>query len=63
MTKKKSVKAVQEDKFLKQQIVNSKTFNHDVDLLNAVLKDNKKYTLKEVDEIIKNFKKGKVKTC
>ena len=30
------------------------------DLLNAVLRENKKYTKIEIDEIIKNYMKGKV---
>lgn len=60
MVKKKNTKTVSEDKFSKEQIVKSKKFQNNVDLLNAVLKENKKYTLKEVNEIIKNFKKGKV---
>lgn len=60
MVKRKNTKTVVEDKFSKEQIVKAKKFQDNVDLLNAVLKENKKYTLKEVNEIIKNFKKGKV---
>lgn len=60
MTKKKIENVVQEDKFTKEQIVTSKNFRSNIDLLNAILKENKKYTLKEVHEIISNFKKGKV---
>lgn len=60
MAKKKIVEKVAEDKFSKKQIVSSKRYRNNVDLLNAVLKDNKTYTLKEVNEIIEKFKKGKV---
>lgn len=60
MAKKKNIEIVDEDKFSKKQIVTSKRYRSNVDLLNAVLKDKKTYTLKEVDEIIENFKKGKV---
>lgn len=56
----KEVIAITEDKFSKEQIVTSKNFRSEVDLLNALLKENKKYTIKEVNEIIKKFKKGKV---
>ncbi len=58
-TSKKEIKNT-EDKFSKEQIVKSKRFRNNIDLLNAVLKENKQYTLKEVEEIIKNFMKGKV---
>jgi len=60
MAKKKIAENIAEDKFSKKQIVSSKRYRNNVDLLNAVLKDNKTYTLKEVDEIIEKFKKGKV---
>ncbi|MDY5647126.1 MAG: hypothetical protein SPF22_09000 [Candidatus Onthovivens sp.] len=58
-TSKKEIKNT-EDKFSKEQIVKSKRFRNNIDLLNAILKENKQYTLKEVEEIIKNFMKGKV---
>lgn len=58
-TSKKEIKNI-EDKFSKEQIVKSKRFRNNIDLLNAILKENKQYTLKEVEEIIKNFMKGKV---
>ncbi len=56
---KKEVKKVTEEKYTKEQIVNSKTFINNRDLLNAVL-ENKSYSKTEVNEIIKNYKKGKV---
>nr|DAT72559.1 MAG TPA: hypothetical protein [Caudoviricetes sp.] len=56
---KKEVKKVIEEKYTKEQIVNSKTFINNRDLLNAVL-ENKSYSKTEVNEIIKNYKKGKV---
>lgn len=49
-----------EDMFSKSQIIKSKSFIDNADLLKAVLKENKKYTLTEVKEIIKNYMKGKV---
>ena len=58
-TKKVEVKQV-EDTYSKEQIVKSKRFANYVDLLNATLKDNKKYTLNQVEEIIINYMKGKV---
>lgn len=56
---KKEVKKVAEEKYTKEQIVNSKTFINNRDLLNAVL-ENKSYSKKKINEIIKNYKKGKV---
>jgi hypothetical protein len=56
---KKELKKVAEEKYTKEQIVNSKTFINNRDLLNAVL-ENKSYSKTEVDKIIKNYKKGKV---
>lgn len=58
-TKKVEVKQV-EDTYSKEQIVKSKRFANYVDLLNATLKNNKKYTINQVEEIIINYMKGKV---
>ena len=49
-------KLVNEEKYTKSQIVNSKIYISNRDLL----KENKKYTKIEIDEIIKNYMKGKV---
>ncbi len=58
-TSKKENKII-EEKYTKKQIVNSKTFIDNKDLLNAVLKEDKSYSKQEVNKIIENFKKGKV---
>ena len=58
-TSKKENKII-EEKYTKKQIVNSKTFIDNKDLLNAVLKEDESYTKQEVNKIIENFKKGKV---
>ncbi len=47
-------------KFTKEQIVNSKRFNHRVDLLKVILKEETLYTLEEVENEIEKFMKGKV---
>lgn len=60
MAKEKKVETIIEDRFTKQQIVNSKKFKDNVDLLNALLKDDKLYTLEEVNKTIEDFRKGKV---
>lgn len=47
--------------FRKEQIVASKRYENDVDIVNALLQDGKEYALAEVDEMIERFKKGKVR--
>jgi len=58
-TSKKENKII-EEKYTKKQIINSKIFIDNKDLLNAVLKEDESYTKQEVNKIIENFKKGKV---
>jgi hypothetical protein len=48
--------------FSKKQILKSKEFSHiEKDVLNAILKDGKQYTLEQVEKILEDFKKRKVK--
>ena len=58
-TSKKENK-ITEEKYTKNQIVRSKTFIDNKDLLNAILKEDKSYSKKEINKIIENYKKGKV---
>ena len=57
---KKEEKVIIENKFTKEQLISSKLFRNDKDVLSATLESNKEYTKKEVQEIIEKFKKGKV---
>lgn len=59
-SKKEMEKTTSEEKFTKEQIVNSKTFIENRDLLKAILED-KSYSKKEINEIIQKYMKGKVK--
>lgn len=59
-TKKKETQNTTKDKYTKKQIVNSKMFCNNKDLLNALLKENKTYTKEEINEIVENYMKGKV---
>ena len=52
---------VLEIKFSKSQLVQSKRFSGQKDLLNTVLDDEKEYTLDEVVSKVENYLKGKVK--
>ena len=56
----KKEKAQEGNKFPKEKIVASKRYKDKVDLVNALLSDDKEYSLEEVDYIINNFMKGKV---
>lgn len=61
MATKKVVEKQIETSFSKSQLVKSKRFFEERDLLNALLTDNKAYTIDEVTNMISDFKKGKVK--
>lgn len=50
-----------ETKYSKQQFVESNMYKQQIDLVNALLVDGQSYTIAEVDKIILDFKKGKVK--
>lgn len=46
--------------FTKAQIASSNKYGHLRDIVDAVLEDNRKYTLEEVDNTINLFMKGEV---
>ena len=48
-------------KFTKENILNSKKYAKQKDLVNALLKNDATYSLNEVDEIINKYLKGVVK--
>lgn len=50
-----------EPMFSKAQILASAKYRVRRDVVDALLDDGKKYTMKQVDELIDNFMKGKVK--
>jgi len=47
--------------FSKNQILSSKKYRDRKDLINVLLKNDKSYSLDEVDDLIDKFMKGKVK--
>ena len=51
----------QESTYSKEQVLKSKKYKNRKDVLNVVLKDDKVYTLKEVDKLIDGFMKKEVK--
>lgn len=58
---KKDVDIKSEAKFTKEQIINSKKFKNRIDLIKVILKDNKTYTIDEVQKEIDKFMKRRVK--
>lgn len=52
---------IEKSKFTKKQLLTSFRFKHNVDLLNAVLKDDQVYTLDEAEALIEAYLKGEVK--
>ena len=59
--KKPAASAAMEPKFTKDALVNSKRFRNERDLVAALLKDDVEYTVSEVDSMIAEYMKGKVK--
>ena len=47
--------------YTKQNLLSSKKYANQKDLINALLEDDKKYTLNEVDTILTKYLKGVVK--
>lgn len=61
MAKENKETDVIEIKFSKSQLVESKRFSGQKDLLNTILEDDKEYTLEEVVSKVEKYMKGKVK--
>ena len=59
--KKPAASAAKEPKFSKEALVNSKRFRNNRDLVSALLEDGVEYTISEVEVMITNYLKGKVK--
>lgn len=58
---KETIPKVVEQKLNKQQILASAKYTNRKDLVNALLEENKQYTMQEVEEMIEKFMKGKVR--
>ena len=50
-----------EPQFSKEQIVASEKYRNQMDLVDALLEKDKKYTIATVDNLIEKYKKGQVK--
>lgn len=47
--------------YSKEQLVKAERFKDRKDLLNAILSDDKQYTIEDVEQLMDDFLKGKVK--
>ena len=61
MADNKETKKPPVSKFSKQQILKSMKYQSRRDVLTALLKDDKKYSHTEIEQILDDFMKGKVK--
>lgn len=61
MQKRKIDEVVEEQFYTKQQLLNADRYKHNKDLLNALLEETRRYSHKEVEDIIKEFLKKEVK--
>ena len=59
--KKPAASAAKELTFTKEQLVNCKRFRNERDIASALLKDGEEYAISEVETMIMNYMKGKVK--
>lgn len=50
-------------RFSKEQLLSSSGFRHERDLVQALLREDRTYSLEETEQLIGNYKKGKVKLC
>ncbi len=57
----KTANVKQEREFSKSQILRSRTYRNYIDLLGATLEEDKKYTKGDVDKIVNQYMKGKVR--
>lgn len=57
----KSKESTNEVSFTKSQLLKSKKYIHQTDVLNVILEEDKNYTIKEVEKLIDGFMKKEVK--
>lgn len=60
MDKKKSVKETETICFTKGELISSEHYREKKDLIDALLDETETYQLKDVDQLIQKFLKGKV---
>lgn len=58
---KKTVEKENKVTYTKEALLHSKVYQCNRDVLNVLLKDDERYSIDEVNKLIQNFMKGKVK--
>lgn len=61
MVKNTTAESTAVSKYSKEQLISSERYVKRRDLLGALLKDGKDYSVEEVDTLLENYMKGKVK--
>lgn len=58
--KKEEKKVAIENKFTKEQLISSKLFRNNKDILNVLIQNNEEISIDEAQKRIEKFRKGKV---
>jgi len=61
MAKERKEADTQESVFSKEQILQASRFSEHVDIIDALLENDRQYTIRQVEDIVGKFLKGKVK--
>lgn len=61
MAKERKEAGMQESVFSKEQILQASRFSEHIDIIDALLENNRQYTIRQVEDIVSKFLKGKVR--
>lgn len=61
MAKERKEAGVQESVFSKEQILQASRFSEHIDIIDALLENDRQYTISQVEDIVSKFLKGKVR--
>lgn len=61
MAKEREEAGAQESVFSKEQILQASRFSEHIDIIDALLENDRQYTISQVEDIVSKFLKGKVR--
>lgn len=61
MAKERKEAGMQESVFSKEQILQASRFSEHIDIIDALLENDRQYTIRQVEDIVSKFLKGKVR--
>lgn len=61
MAKERKETGMQESVFSKEQILQASRFSEHIDIIDALLENDRQYTIRQVEDIVSKFLKGKVR--